>query len=38
MSSSHLFLGLPTALLALQPLLRPGFHFAVFCFDHLVSG
>ena len=30
MSSSHLFLGLPTALLALHPMLRPGFHFAAF--------
>ena len=37
MSSSHPFLGLPSALLASQPLLRPGFHFAAF-FDHLVSG
>ena len=30
MSSSHLFLGLLTALLALQPLLRPGFHLLLF--------
>ena len=28
MSSSHLFLGLPTALLDLHPRLRPGIHFA----------
>ena len=37
MSSSHLFLGLPTVLLALYLLLKPGYHFAAF-FDILVSG
>ena len=37
MSSSYLFFGLPTALHALAPMLRPGFHFAAF-FVHLVSG
>ena len=36
-SSSHLFLGLPTALFALPPMLRSGLHFAAFLFVHLVS-
>ena len=30
-SSSHLFLGLPTAPFASSPMLRPGLHFAAFC-------
>ena len=37
MSSSHLLFGLPTALYALAPMLRPGFHFAAF-FANFVSG
>ena len=37
MSSSHLLFSLPTALYALAPMLRPGFHFAAF-FVNLVSG